>query len=241
MQIALDLTWKTLTARMRNYRLGSFSCLGLAFMLILLLVFTPTWWLLASIPLFLVIGYGFVIRDHYLVFTWENGVLNQWDKPDFVMGIFTQAIANHHQALRGSIKSMLAILPADPDYLPPTPEKIRLFRTLCWTRKATQDIRLSRSAMINFSLATLPVLILAFFKIGNQHQVFWFLPLAGFPMALAFLYWKSWTTWKNRISSLGPVGLEEWEQNLRQLKKIDWRQIPTPMVKHFLAYPRSKE
>ena len=66
MQDAIALTWETLAARVRNYRFGAFASLGLAVFLLVLIVFIPSWWLLAGIPAFLLLGYVFAALWNWL-------------------------------------------------------------------------------------------------------------------------------------------------------------------------------
>lgn len=121
MKEALDLTWTTLEARLRNYRLAAFLVLAWATLLVvLLLVFRrplALLWLLALPPIIL----AMVARDQKLVHRWEGKVLEIWKGGILPMDIFKHAITVQPDPLKSSRLAMAAALPADAGDGPPDP------------------------------------------------------------------------------------------------------------------------
>ncbi len=233
MQDAIAFTWHTLTARLRNLRRGSFACLILAAMLVILTALKPSWWDLAGLPLFLLTGFYFLYRDQKLVFDWEAHVLSQWSQPDFVMGIFVQAFADNPHALKNSLKSMVSALPADPDYRKPTPEQILLTKSLFLTRKAAQESRLFRSMARNIALATLPLLIAWAYRLAGPLRLFFLVPVLLYPAVQALIGKRVYLGWHRKLSDLGPMGPEATAAFSTQMKNLDWKKIPGPWVRRF--------
>lgn len=121
MKEALELTWSTLEARLRNYRRSSFLVLGWAAVLVVLLaVFRrplALLWLLALPPVIL----AMIARDQKLVHGWEEKVLAIWKGGTLPMEIFKQAITVQPDPLKSSRLAMAAALPADAGDGPPDP------------------------------------------------------------------------------------------------------------------------
>ncbi len=223
MQEALALTWKTLAARVRNYRIGAFACLGLSALLVLMLLVSPSWWLIGALPLFLALGYTFVYRDQKLLFNWESAVLNYWSSPSFVMGIFSQALSGTHQKLANSIKAMVAILPPDPDYQAPTVSQINLAKGRCWTRKAIQDIRLIRSGTFHYILVVLLCGAVIYFCSSGLDRFVWLPPLFLGILMSSLLKRRVKFAWNTRMDFLDPNNAKVKEEFSRQIDSLDFK------------------
>lgn len=177
MQAAIADTWETLRLRVKNYRFTAFASLGLAATILVAAIWLRTPWVLVLGLVFFPLGAVFVWRDQCAVFDWEERIFKAWaesgrlararaqggpeteslPKSDFVMGIFIPAIANQPHRLSNSLKSMVANLPADPDYLPPQNEQIqKVFRDY-YTRRSNQETRLLRRLLRIVFLVTIPV------------------------------------------------------------------------------------
>lgn len=236
MQDAIAFTWQTLTARLRNLRIGSFTCLILAVLIGMAVILRPSWWALAGLPVFLLCGFFFLYRDQSLVFTWEAYILDQWSQPDFVMGIFIQAFANNPHALKNSLKSMVSALPADPDYRKPAPEQIRLAKRLFLTRKAAQEIRLFRSVARNAALAALPVLCLDAYRAEGLLRLYFLGPVLLYPAMQDLIGRLITEGWRKRLANLEPMGPEEKINFIAQMKSLDWNKVPKRWARRFEAY-----
>jgi hypothetical protein len=225
MQDAIALTWETLAARVRNYRLGAFASLGFAFLMILLIIFCRTGWLLAGLPGLYLIGYAFVHRDQDRVAAWEERILADWEKPDFFMGIFAQSMGNHPTKLGKSLKGMITLLPPDPDNARPQPARIALHRAVAATRHALQRARLYRAGVRGVLLACLPLAV----WLGLRSDGHW----AAYALALlpVWTLLEAWmlrgvkARWRRQTAALEPDGLA-CEGYSRAIEALDWKGIP---------------
>ncbi len=240
MQDAIAFTWQTPAARLRNLRIGSFACLILAVLIGILVLLKPSWWGLAGIPAFLLSGFFFLYRDQTLVFTWEAFILDQWSRPDFVMGIFIQAFADNPHALKNSLKSMVSVLPADPDYRKPTPEQIRLAKRLFLIRKAVQESRLFRSVARNVALAASPVICVNAYRVEGPLRFYFLGAIFLYPMVQAGLGRLIFHAWRKEMTALEPMGPEEAGEFIIRMKKLDWKKIPERWSRRFESYADGK-
>jgi hypothetical protein len=200
MQDAIAYTWETLAARVRNYKFGAFASLAFAFLLLIAAVFIRSGWLLACLPLLYLIGYVFAFRDVAIVTAWEERILSGWEKPDFFMGIFSQSMANHPTALNASLKSMIRLLPPDPDNRRPTVSELLLYRRVCATRAALQRLRLQRAGLRGLLLAVIPVFIWLGIHSGWRTAAYGLVTIPVGFLALAFANRRAWNRWRERTN-----------------------------------------
>ncbi len=156
MQESIAETWATLTARLKNLRLGAaLAGLGAA-----LLLFAALWWrsgwLWWGVPALVALAYGFFRRDAALLFRWEDGLYARWGVSDFCMGIFLETFEKNPGPLKATLRSMIADLPPNPDYLTPPPEEIRRHRALYWHRFAVEQLRLRRGFALSLAASCVP-------------------------------------------------------------------------------------
>jgi hypothetical protein len=199
-QDAIAYTWETLAARVRNYKFGAFASLAFAFLILIAAVFLRSGWLLACLPLLYLIGYVFAFRDVAIVSAWEERILSGWEKPDFFMGIFAQSMANHPTALNASLKSMIHLLPPDPDNRRPSASELLLFRRVCATRAALNRIRLQRAGLRGMVLSFIPWIAWMGFHSGWRYSAYCSVTIpAGF-LAVALANRSAWNAWRDRTN-----------------------------------------
>lgn len=237
MQEAIELTWSTMTARLKNLRFGALAGLGAAVLFILLALFLRSGWVLAGLPALISVGVIFVYREHRLLFAWEDRVLALWGKSDFCMGIFIQTMANHPHALKSSLKSLVAALPENPDYLVPPIDRIKAYRWLFWTRSLAQAIRFSRSAAFNLILSCLPFTFWYLSGAGWPWILMGVSPICALPLAESALSGLSLRRWEKRVSGLGewkPEALADFDA---RREAVDWSRVPV-RIKQRVSTPR---
>lgn len=179
MQESIALTWSTLTARLKNLRMGALCAwLGLIAMF-LYAYYSESGWAWAGLPALVFLGYAFFRRDSELVYRWEEAVLARWGASDLCMGILVQTFRDHPGPLKATLKGMIAHLPPNPDFLTPPPDAIKAERALFYARSGMQRARMARSAALNIALASLPLGAWICFRQNPR-----LLPLALLPLGL---------------------------------------------------------
>jgi hypothetical protein len=240
MQDAIALTWETLAARVRNYKFGAFASLAFAFLLLIAAIFIRSGWLLACFPALYLIGYVFAYRDAAIVSGWEERILAGWEKPDFFMGIFTQSMANHPTALNASLKSMIRLLPPDPDNRRPGASELLLHRRVCATRAALQRLRLQRSGLRGLLLACIPLSIWIGVHFGGRPAAYGLAAIPAGLLAHRLANRRIWNGWRARINlDAGPdreAGTARETADLAAaVDALDWRGIPKSWKDRFRA------
>jgi hypothetical protein len=231
MEEALALTWKTMNARLRNLRFGAIASLASAIAIVILAFVYRSWGLLAGLPLLILSGTLFVHREQKLVFSWEDRVLALWGPSELCMGIFVQTLANHPHALKASLKSMVATLPENPDYIVPPEDQLKAHRWLFWTRSLAQEIRFYRAASFNFILACVPFALWYVSGEGWPWILIGLSPICALPLMEGFLTRAALWRWERRVKTLGawnPDSLPGFEARMRA---IDWSRIPARLEK----------
>lgn len=226
MQESIAITWSTLTARLKNLRAGA-AAAGLALALLIVLgLWLRTGWVWAGLPVLAAIGYAAFARDQRLVFSWEDRVLALWGTSDLCMGILVQTLSNHPTPLNNTLKSMIAFLPENEDYLPPAPGVAESQRLRFWTRAMLAEARLHRAAALNLALACLPFLLWFCARQGPAWLALAGLPLVVIPpsrrLALA-LARRRWDRRRAAIASWQPASSEE---SGTYLDGLDWSRLP---------------
>lgn len=226
MDEAVALTWSTLTARLKNMRAGAICAgSGLATLIVAALVFrSGRLW--CGLPLLAGVGWFFFLRDHKLVFAWEDRVLELWAQEKVVMGIFSSTFANNPSPLKRTLQAMVAHMPPDTDFLPPAPEVASAGRCLFWTRAMLQEARLHRGAALNLLLASLPLSIWAGVSPEGAWMAAALLPLALILPARQALLALSLRRWSIRKSALGPWRPEDPAAFSARLDGLDWAGMP---------------
>ncbi|HKP96260.1 MAG TPA: hypothetical protein VJ385_10920 [Fibrobacteria bacterium] len=226
MQEAIALTWKTMSDRLRNLRFGALASLGTAIALILCAFFLRSWVVLAGLPVLILSGVFFAHREQKILFTWEDRVLALWGGSDLCMGIFVQTMANHPHALKRSLKSLVASLPENADYLVPPADRIKAYRWLFWTRSLLQQIRFARAAAFHFILACLPVSLWYVSGAGWPWILLGLSPICALPLAESFLAWAGMRRWKRLATGLGAWDPGALPDFAARLEGLDWTRIP---------------
>ena len=231
MQEAIDLTWATMTARLKNLRFGALASLATLMMLILFAVILRSWWVLAGLPVLMLLGIFFVHREQGILFAWEDRVLALWGASDLCMGIFTQTMNNHPHALKQSLKSLVATLPENADFLVPPPDRIKAYRWLFWTRSLAQEIRFGRAAAFNLILSCLPVCIWAVSGSGWPWILLGVSPICALPMAETLITRLAVWRWEKRGKGLGEWRRESLPDLGKRWEAIDWSRVPAGVKK----------
>jgi hypothetical protein len=226
MEEAIALTWKTMTDRLRNLRAGAIASLsGIILMIVCALVFRSGW-VLAGLPGLILVGIVFVYREQRILFAWEDRVLALWGDSDLCMGIFVQTMANHPHALKQSLKSLVATLPENADYLVPPLERIRGYRWLFWTRSVLQEIRFVRAAAFTFILACIPLCLWRFVGEGWPWLLLGISPICALPFVEDVLTRLRFKRWERRVRGLGAWSPEALPGFTTLLDAMDWGRIP---------------
>jgi hypothetical protein len=227
MEEALALTWRTLAARIRNFKIGAFATLGLAVLAAVLGVVARSGWVLAMLPSILLCGYLFLYRDHLLASAWEERVLAAWGEPGFSMGIFAHAVASHPHPLKITLRAMAGNLPENGDYATPAPPVIRMHRVLSALRCAIYEIRLYRAAALVLFLASLPVAGWLCHRLGMPRAWYALPMLALIPVTTSALSRLAWRRWLNRTDA-SLASLQEAAAVLAvRMDALDWSRVPS--------------
>lgn len=226
MQESIALTWSTMTARLKNLRAGAAAAgIALALILALAAVFRSGWvW--AGLPLLAAIGYAAFWRDQRLVFAWEDRVLALWGTSDLCMGILVQTLATHPSPLSNTLKSMIAHLPENKDFLPPKAGDAEALRSLFWVRTFLTEARLHRAAALNLACAALPWLFWICFREGSVWIPLSAIPLALLPLARIAALAEARRRWDLRRAALAgwkPASVEDFRA---RLDALDWSGLP---------------
>lgn len=162
MQEALDLTWSTLNARMRNYRIAAVLVLASATIVGIALVVFRSAWVLVVVPILPAVVLAFLGRDTALVHRWEEGVLDRWTSGDLPLEIFAQALSANPGPLRASLKSMIGSLPLESGNASPTPEESTRVKKRFGESRFRQESRMLRAWCLALSLSLVVAGILAY-------------------------------------------------------------------------------
>lgn len=247
MEEALALTWRTLAARIRNFKIGAFATLGLAVLAAVLGVVTRSGWVLAMLPSILLCGYVFLYRDHLLVSSWEKRVLAIWGEPGFSMGIFAHAVASHPHPLKITLRAMAGGLPENGDYSMPAPPVIRMHRVLSALRCALYEIRLYRAAALGIFLASLPVTGWLSLRLGMPRALYALPMIALIPAAASALSHRAWNGWLRRTEAFRASTEDSTQEAAEKdeekaaadlaggMDALDWSRIPSRWKTKFTA------
>jgi hypothetical protein len=148
MQEALDLTWKTLNGRMRNYRRAGFASLILAALWAAALLSLRSAWVLYGLGVFPLLGFALVRRDQALVFAWQRRVLELWRAGDLQLAIFIKTLHMQLTPLKSALRSMADTLPVPAGHGAPAPEEARAAQAACEARRAESLARWNRAAAL---------------------------------------------------------------------------------------------
>ncbi|MEO6098019.1 MAG: hypothetical protein ABIW76_21090 [Fibrobacteria bacterium] len=223
----MALTWLTLAARIRNFKIGAFGTLGLAILAAVLGVVARSGWVLAMLPSIFMCGYVFLYRDHLLASSWEERVLAIWGEPGFSMGIFAHAVASHPHPLKNTLRAMAGTLPENGDYSLPAPPVIRMHRVLSALRCSLYEIRLYRAAALGIFLASLPIAGWLSLRLGMPRAWYALPTMALIPMAASALSRQAWYVWLRRTEA-SLASTEEAAADLAgAMEDLDWSHIPS--------------
>lgn len=231
MEEALALTWKTMNTRLRNLRSGAIASLASVIALVILAIVYRSWGVLAGLPVIILLGTLFVHREQKIVFAWEDRVLALWGPSELCMGIFVQTLANHPHALKASLKSMVAPLPENPDYIIPPEDQLKAHRWLFWTRNLAQEIRFYRAASFNFILACLPFALWYVSGEGWPWVLIGVSPICALPVIEGFLTRLGMYRWERRVKTLGKWNPESLPGFDSRVDAIDWTRISRRLEK----------
>ncbi len=226
MEEAIALTWSTMTARLKNLRLGAIFSLTSILIMILVAIVFRTWWVLAGLPALILSGSLFMYREQKILFAWEDRVLALWGDSDLCMGIFAQTMANHPHALNKSLRSLVAPLPENTDYLVPSMDRIKTYRWLFWTRSLLQETRFLRAAAFNFILACLPVCLWYVWRGGWPWLLLGLSPICALPLAESLVTGWGRRRWEKRVAGLGAWDAEGLPDLGKRLEAMDWSRVP---------------
>ncbi|MDQ3001203.1 MAG: hypothetical protein M3Y08_08080 [Fibrobacterota bacterium] len=231
MEEAIALTWKTMNTRLRNLRAGAIVSLSSVIAILILAFAYRSWGLLVGLPFIILLGTLFILREQRILFAWENRVLALWSSSDLCMGIFVQTLANHPHALKASLKSMVAPLPENPDYIVPPEDHLKTYRWLFWTRSLGQEIRFYRAAAFNFVLACVPFALWYVSGEGWPWILIGLSPICALPVVEGFLTHAALWRWERRVKTLGGWNPESLPGFDARVQAIDWSRIPARLQK----------
>ena len=240
MEEAIALTWSTMTARLKNLRFGALASLATAVILIVLTLILRSGWVLAGLPVLLLLGTFFVYREQKIIFAWEDRVLALWGTSNLCLGILAQTMNNHPHTLKQSLKSLVAPLPENADFLVPPIDRIKVYRWLFWTRSLAQEIRFGRAAAFNIILSCLPVCIWAVSASGWPWILLGVSPICALPMAETVLTRLAVWRWEKRGKGLGEWSADALKDFQARMDAMDWSRVPAGVKEAVRARP-SKE
>lgn len=232
MDEAVSLTWSTLTRRLKNLRSGAIAAGLCAACLIACGIILDWSWFLAIPPALSLSGYFFFRRDQRMVFAWENRVLALWAEEKLVIGLYVLTFDNHPGPLNRTLKNMVAHLPRNADYLPPSEQEARAERCLFWIRSTLQEIRLQRRNALNLALACLPLALCLGYRAGPPWTAAALLILPAALPARAWSVYAGRKRWLKRCRAIAPWKPEPLETFTARLDALDWSRLPKELRMH---------
>jgi hypothetical protein len=226
MQESLALTWKTLEARLRNFRFGSASALAALLALAALAIGLRSPWVTLGLPVPILLGAVFLERDRRLLFAWEDRVLALWGASDLSMGVLARTLADFPHPLKQSLRAMAEGLPENGDYRIPDPAGLAAQRCLFWTRSLLEEMRLLRAAVWGLALACLPFSLWWFSVNVRYGWLFGLAPLAAVPLGHAIGFRRARQAWRLRRAGLPSSPLALPADRAERLESLDWTRVP---------------
>lgn|GEM_PF-6115190 len=116
------LTWKTLNARTKNYRLAAYFILASTALTLMAALIARRPQVMLGLLLIPASVLAMVARDHFLVSGWAHAVLAIWRKGNFPLVLFAEGLTVAAGPLKNAVQSMVLLLPTHLGNLTPSPE-----------------------------------------------------------------------------------------------------------------------
>lgn len=142
--LALDLTWTTVNARLRNLKWTAFELAALLVVVPAVAVVFQSFLFLVGLFLLPLLGFHFAWKDQRLVAAWENRILDWWSHGDMPMAILVTTITLQPNPLQKSLREMFHLLPSQKENGAPSKEEAEKSLAMAAARQAQEMRRLAR-------------------------------------------------------------------------------------------------
>lgn len=217
---ALDSSWTTLAARLRNLRRTAITAAGLGIAILLSALIGWSFWYLWGLAVLPLIGFAYVRRERRMVDGWENQLLDMWATGGLYLGVVVKTLALHPTPLKSTLDGMLDLLPKEEETRKAAPAFIGQRRVLAATRQSLETRRWIRGCGCYLSACALGLgLALSqavSIRLGALTALGLWIPIAAAWTIALGLERKQWRNRLRRIRGETPWEKPELEAAIRQ-------------------------